>query len=431
MTSATGIADHRRVHRLSTLFFLFALIALFGISYLSSQDFRENQATNAPKTRAYFTYKPARDAEVKALKRQLNQAGASSIATVPVWSYDITSSRDGYSYSGMIVGSDPRTGGTTTSIQTFIVPLKIITNTVGTNYQSTTNTFSTKPGVTNFNPSAANEACLGSTNNVPLTLVQQSPLFQSTATFTFGGTDVGATQYIDAFERANFYAVDDHDNYHVLLNPVTTLNQVTVNVPKAYGTTMPKPPLSACGHIGIVDVGWFDDYLTGTLIPSLASQGVGPTTFPIFLVHDVVWASPVTNLNTCCVGGYHSALTTPSSIQTYAAADFDYTGHFGVAFLDTVVLSHEIAEWANDPFGNNETPGWRAGDATTGFCQRNLEVGDPLIGTLAPTIAMSNGFSYHLQELAFFNWFFGKPSNAIYGWFSLNDSFYGDAGPPC
>ncbi|MBV8807491.1 MAG: hypothetical protein JO033_02355 [Acidobacteriaceae bacterium] len=52
-------------------------------------------------------------------------------------------------------------------------------------------------------------------------------------------------------------------------------------------------------------------------------------------------------------------------------------------------------------------------------------------GTNAPPIVMPNGFTYHLQELAFFPWFFGTPSTGIHGWFSNNGTFLTDAGPPC
>jgi hypothetical protein len=34
---------------------------------------------------------------------------------------------------------------------------------------------------------------------------------------------------------------------------------------------------------------------------------------------------------------------------------------------------------------------------------------------------MSNGYTYSLQELAFFSWFFGAPSIGVNGWFSDND----------
>ena len=84
-----------------------------------------------------------------------------------------------------------------------------------------------------------------------------------------------------------------------------------------------------------------------------------------------------------------------------------------------------------DPFGNNPTPAWGGSAQVVGACQNNLEVGDPLTGTDAPPIVMPNGFTYHLQELAFFSWFFGAPSVGIHGWFSDNGTFLTDAGPVC
>ncbi|HXO34569.1 MAG TPA: hypothetical protein VN901_19650 [Candidatus Acidoferrales bacterium] len=36
---------------------------------------------------------------------------------------------------------------------------------------------------------------------------------------------------------------------------------------------------------------------------------------------------------------------------------------------------------------------------------------------------------YHLQELAFFSWFFGNPSLDMHGWDSDNGTFLTDAGP--
>ena len=64
-------------------------------------------------------------------------------------------------------------------------------------------------------------------------------------------------------------------------------------------------------------------------------------------------------------------------------------------------------------------------------CQNNLEVGDPLSGTNFSPIGGRNGYTYHLQELAFFSWFFGPPSIAVNGWYSDNGTFLTDAGPPC
>ena len=66
-----------------------------------------------------------------------------------------------------------------------------------------------------------------------------------------------------------------------------------------------------------------------------------------------------------------------------------------------------------------------------GSCQENLEVGDPLTGTTVAPVLMPNGFTYNLQEMAFFSWFFGGPSIGVNGWYSNNGTFTTDAGPVC
>ena len=78
----------------------------------------------------------------------------------------------------------------------------------------------------------------------------------------------------------------------------------------------------------------------------------------------------------------------------------------------------------------NPTPAWGHTGQVSG-CQNNLEVGDPLTGTTISPIVGGNGFTYHLQELAFYSWFYGAPSVGIHGWFSDNATFMTDAGPPC
>jgi hypothetical protein len=84
----------------------------------------------------------------------------------------------------------------------------------------------------------------------------------------------------------------------------------------------------------------------------------------------------------------------------------------------------------DDPFGNNPTPAW-GHTGQVGACQSNLEVGDPLTATNIPPVTGTNGFVYHLQELAFFSWFYGAPSIAVNDWFSDNNTFKTDAGPVC
>jgi hypothetical protein len=349
------------------------------------------------------------------------------------WNYTVTSTRDGNTYSGVMVGRNAleiNFGGLgeVAKVPTRIVPIVITTNLVGTSIASD-GEISTTPGVTVLDPTAANPSCLTPPNDVPVTLYQQSPIIQPTS-FEMGGTFIGNTQYEDAFQRANFWANTQHTNYHMLLDPVTTTNAVHINVPKAFGlalATSSLGPPDFCAPLGIVDIGWFDNLLTTKIIPSLSSQGVNPGSFPILLLANVVLASPVTDIFSCCVLGYHSF---EGANQTYGVMDFDTTGVFGPTIFDTSIAGHEVGEWMNDPYGDNPVPPWGHIGQQPG-CQDNLEVGDPLTGTDFPPVTMPNGYTYHLQELVFFSWFYGAPSIGVNGWFSDNDTFTSDAGPPC
>jgi len=223
-------------------------------------------------------------------------------------------------------------------VPTEIVPIVIKTNLVGLAINSN-GIIGTVPGTTVFDPSAANSACLAPPNDVPLTLFEESPIFQS-ASFTFGGTNVGDTQYLDAFQRANFWSFTKGHDYHVKLDPVTITSPVFIDVPDADGlalaTTSLGPP-SFCAPLGIIDINWFDAYLNIVVIPSLASQGVNAGSLPIFLLANVVMASPVADINTCCILGYHGA----TGSQTYSPQDFDTTGVFGSTIFDTSIAAHE------------------------------------------------------------------------------------------
>jgi hypothetical protein len=116
--------------------------------------------------------------------------------------------------------------------------------------------------------------------------------------------------------------------------------------------------------------------------------------------------------------GFHGAKSYGVSrpTQTFSPLDFDTTGLFGPSVTDTSIMAHEVGEWQDDPFGNNPTPAWGHTGQVAG-CQNNLEVGDPLTGTNIAPVTMPNGFTYHLQELAFFSWFYGahRPSESMTG----------------
>jgi hypothetical protein len=263
-----------------------------------------------------------------------------------------------------------------------------------------------------WNPTAINNCDSAST----MTRVQQSPIFNSRG-WTWGGTSIGTSQVTDAFQRAEFWKYAKpggiNPSYHVVLSK-TTLPAVTLNVPNADAATAP----AGCGNnlLGAVNINWLDPQLQSNVIPKLT--GVSPATLPIFILHNVV--EYVGTTTQCCVLGYHNAFNRTTGVQTYGLAMYDNSGDFSGSH-DISALSHEVAEWQDDPYTNNPTPAWGHIGQVSG-CQSNLEVGDPLSGTTFS--ASLNGFTYHPQELAFFSWFYHQsPSLGVNGWYSDQGKF--------
>ncbi|WP_295695380.1 hypothetical protein [Lapillicoccus sp.] len=197
---------------------------------------------------------------------------------------------------------------------------------------------------------------------------------------------------------------------------------ITINVPaasSAEGTT-------TCGNrlLGSIEINWLDNYLQTTALPQLQSQGLGASTFPVFLMGNVV--EYIGTTSNCCVLGYHNATSSAATGQTYAVSMYDNTGDF-TGSSDVSVLPHEVAEWINDPLVNNPTKPWGHIGQVSG-CQNNLEVGDPLSGTT--TQVTLNGKSYRLQENAFVSWFYHQsPSTGVNGWYSNFGTFRSSAAP--
>jgi hypothetical protein len=199
-------------------------------------------------------------------------------------------------------------------------------------------------------------------------------------------------------------------------------------VPAKSGLALSGKIFKACSALGIVDINLID---AAVVKATLTTRGINPKTFPMFMLYNsgMSFGNP-DNINNCCAGGYHGINPTgPLTFQTYSPFDFQTNGIF-LAANDTVILSHEAAEWMNDPYGVNATPAWGHTGQVTG-CQNNLEVGDPLTGTNVSPLVGKNGYTYHLQELAFFSWFYATPSVGIHGWFSDNATFTTDAGKVC
>lgn len=367
--------------------------------------------------------------------------------SLPMWAFDIKGSRDGDHHQGVMVGGDPFRNPGTTRVATYVVPLVFRTHTIAKKFDPNANGgfggLITTPGEVTIDPTRADPTCMATPADTPSKVFAQSPIFNAPPKpFVFGKDTIGDTQYVDAFQRSNFWHLSNIKDYHVLLDPVVTLPAIVIDVPATAGIALTNPELFGggflfCAPVQLVDVNWLDSYLNGTVIQRLQDEGVNAGNFPLYLTYNTAFPiGDVTNLGNCCAIGYHGITGIPLLTQTYGVVDFDTSEFFvpsknGVPpGLNTEVAAHEVGEWMNDPFGTNQTAPW-GGTGQVAGCQANLEVGDPLSGTDITPVTMPNGFTYNLQELAFFSWFYGGPSLGANGWYSNNGTFRHDAGPNC
>lgn len=321
------------------------------------------------------------------------------------FTHTITATKNNRAYAFTMVGADPFSGGgATTVVGAPVIPIILHFNSDGSNFDPT------KP------------TTCSSGHNIDEAFLHSPMLTADPNPFYMNGVNVGATQYGDATERAEFWSLVGSSNYHTLLSASERVAiQVTVGTSAGFTAHM-----GCTGLIGLIEINSWDNFLQSALIPFLKQYyGVTAAQFPILLLSNVYWY--ISNPNNCCVLGYHNAFGSP--IQTYSPTTFDTSGVFGASAEDAAVPSHEINEWINDPYGNNPTPAW-GGIGQVHSCQSNLEVGDPLTGTQVPSVLMPNGYLYHLQEEAFVSWFFNAqttPSLGAGGKFSNNGTFHGPA----
>jgi hypothetical protein len=385
------------IHKLR--FLLLALLACSGAASAQSNWFNQEPRIigqdEMSEKKLHFEVKPLPGGDMKQIEQQSKMAKG-----LKMWKYSIKSTRSGskgQAFTGMMVGKSPISTNGTTTTTVYVVPLIV------------------QIGSQTFDPTAPDSSCLGGFS--PLELLKVSPMVLAENDFTINGIDVGVTQYSDAFQRANFwkYVSAKGETYHNKLN-YKFLPALTLTPDNTQSVLYSS---SGCTSVyGGIDVNWLDLGLKLFIIPSLASEGVGPTNLVTFMLYNTTMYN--SNPSACCIGGYHGAYGSP--VQTYSPFQYDSAGFFGGAVgEDTAIMSHEINEWQDDPLGNNPTPTWGHVGQVSG-CQTNLEVGDPLTGTDYPTVDIL-GINYHLQELAFYSWFYGPPSVGAGGKFSDNGTF--------
>jgi len=286
-----------------------------------------------------------------------------------------------------MVGTDPsQPGAGTTTIPVELIPVAVDFSLVGANL------------------SPENPACFDS---VPIVdRVVASPLFND-APWPSG--DI--TQFVDAFQRANFWTLVSRDSpdYHVLLN-VSVGPAIQLEAP--LNSSLIYNPNAACPQpLAGVPI----DTMNAFVESEISTLGITPNTLPIFLTYNTAFLLDSGGVYL----GYHNTFGS----QTFVVASYNDPGFnlYSYNASDIVVLSHELGEWMDDPFGTNQVPAWgQFGIQPT--CGGQLEVGDPLTSSVyAYPFA---GFGYHIQELAYFSWFaHNVPSLAI------NDEYSTGTGP--
>jgi hypothetical protein len=280
-------------------------------------------------------------------------------------------------YKYNMVGTAPSTG-TSTTVPVFIIPIALAYKT-----GSTTTVFSPTTKLSN------------GLNAISSTL--KSPIFQTMDWTTPEGTDLGTTQYEDAFQRGNFWSqVSVAPGYHVLLGKPKVAPLVTLVVPPADGSIANEFGVK----VGLADIDWFDAKLQALVTKFKEIQ---PNTLPIFLAYDVY----LTESGECCVGGYHSSMGSSAAPQAYAY--FGYIGTAGAFAQDVSALSHEAGEWLDDPLVVN-TGG---NPVVCGI----LEVGDPEegfanYGAFPYTLG---GSTYNLQDLVYLEYFGAPKTTSVDG----------------
>lgn len=308
---------------------------------------------------------------------------------LPQWTFSWKSSFNNQSYNSVILGTNPTTSDTTTTITVGIIPIKMV--------------YGSSNGNMTFDPNKTGE--FGSLSTTQM--VNKSLIFQSLVDYNQGQTDLGTTQYEDAYMRGNYWGgVKTNTNWHLILKAQVE-PEMTFTVPSADGNVIGNPWSGI--PTGTADINWFDSQLQTILskysCTKVKEPCVSPNVLPLFITENVY----LTEGGGCCIGGYHSANGPAPGGQTYSYSTSIQQASVEVFSQDVGALSHEIGEWIMDAFTTNASP-----------CPSNgiLEVGDPLetgpnFGDFSYTV---NGFTYHPQDLVFITWFGAPATTSLDVW---------------
>ena len=366
---------------------------------------------------------PIDDSQLQALSATTSGASVlPTTRTVQHWFGTALNSSNGVTYGYNMVGADPNHcsgAGCSVTIEVDITP--IVVNIAGMTYDGTevldatlaSPVFSTNDyGQTQFATQVSSGALI---------------LPQGPGGVLSQGDSGQQLQLEDATMRAQFNKTGA-SGYHLILHP-NVLPAVTITVPANQGTLL----ISGRGVIfADVDIGWWSSQ-----IENLESKA-DSTHLAVYLTNNVMLFTGKSVLN-CCVIGYHGTKAVGNgggstnsngnaSVQTFAWASWVQPGLFARlgrdwALQDIHGLSHELSEWADDPFVNNTVQPWLTPTAPQYGCSGLLETGDPVVAIgfamgvnnfeQGPNPNGSQGADgyYHPEDEVFLPWYMRQAPN--------------------
>jgi hypothetical protein len=388
------------------------LVSLFAAAFVTYTN--RAHASNGPQTIS--------DSQLKAMTTTMGGADVlPTTRTIPHWWGSTLDPNNGVTYGYNMVGADPNTckgSDCSVTIQTDITP--IIVNVGGMTFN----------GSDVVDPTLASpQFATNDYGSTPYATAGAAGLPRGAGGTLSQGDAGNQLQLQDATMRAQFNKTGD-SSYHLILHP-NVLPAVTINVPSNQGTLLQ----SGRGVIfADINISWWS-----AQIKNLETKA-DPTHLPIYLTNNVLLHIGQDIFN-CCVIGYHGTQAEGGGsnnsngnavVQTFAWASWVQPGLFsrpdgGVdwALQDIHALSHEIAEWGDDPFVNNTVEPWLTPTAPQYGCTGILETGDPVVaigfamGTNTyeqgpnPNGTQSADGYYHPEDEVFLPWFLRTSPNNV------------------
>lgn len=365
--------------------------------------------------------------------------GADPLATdrtVQHWSGETTNPVDGVTYRYNMVGVAPDSNNDAT-IPVDIIPIDLNVDGVAFSGSDSVAGVENSPLFQNFDYTNAwfSTMLVPAADGVtPVCCGAKAPAWDPThrSRIPFAISAGNSGQLIDATMRSQFNKLGS--GYHLYLDP-TVLDSVTINVPGNHGTVFVTPVGS---RFGAVSLKWFQARVQNLM----GKLQLDPTHLAMFLTTDVVLykGNDPTAPGACCgMGGHGAGHATggdggPANgngnqpVQTFVWASWLTPGVSGPrAWVqkDISPLSHEVTEWAMDPFNNNTVLPWQSPIVAPSYgCSNLLESADPVVNNGFsvgnPGVNHFNGANrfppfddglFHVSNELFIPWFMSLPRN--------------------